>query len=332
MATITEQVVREAPEIEAIKVALLKDAQQLAADPIDLADYQVAGLTDLQRVANLQGEQGIGAYQPYLTSAGDLLNQASAGPAQTAFTAASPYATSGITQGSQLLGQGAQGISGAQIAGYMNPYQQAITDEINRSYDLQANTSSGQAVGQGAYGGSRQEIALQEINRNRASAIAEAQATNFLNAQNMATAEQQRQLTAGQGIGSLGLQGGQTLSQMALAQGDSLSSLGIRQAALGETEQKLNQGDTTFSFDLGERQRMLDQMTLDATRRSQIEEAYEPYQRVGFLSDIYKGAPTTQMSLTGASTPTASAFQQLVGGLTAVGSTAAAANKAGLFG
>jgi hypothetical protein len=77
---------------------------------------------------------------------------------------------------------------------------------------------------------------------------------------------------------------------------------------------------------------MLNQMTLDAERRSQIEEAYEPYQRLGFLSDIYKGAPTTQMSLTGASTPTASPFQQLVGGLTAVGSTAAAANKAGLFG
>ena len=96
--------------------------------------------------------------------------------------------------------------------------------------------------------------------------------------------------------------------------------------------QGLGQKETMFGFDLCERQRMLDQMNLDAARKSEVEQAYEPYQRVGFLSDIYKGAPTTQMSLTGSSVPTASPFQQAVGALTAVGATAAAANKAGLFG
>jgi hypothetical protein len=122
------------------------------------------------------------------------------------------------------------------------------------------------------------------------------------------------------------------LVSLVSAQGEALSNLGIRQAALGETQQKLNQADTQFGFDLGERDRMLNQMTLDAGRRSQIEEAYEPYQRLGFLSDIYKGAPTTQMTLSGVSAPSASPFQQLIGGATALGGTAMAANKAGLFG
>lgn len=329
--TITEQVVREAPDIEAIKIALLRDAQELSATPVDLADYQVAGLTDLQRVAQGRGEAGIGGFEPYIAAGSQLIGQA-ATPVQGALQAATTPITGGIGSGQALMGQGAQGFTAEQLAGYMNPFQQAVSDEINRSYDISLNNAAGQAVGQGAFGGSRGEVALQEINRNRATALAQAQAANFGQASQQAAAERQRQIAAGQGIGSLGIQGGQTLGQLGIAQGEALSNLGIRQAALGETQQKLNQADTQFGFDLGERDRMLNQMTLDAERRSQIEEAYEPYQRLGFLSDIYKGAPSTQMSLTGASTPTASPFQQLVGGVTALGGTAAAANKAGLFG
>jgi hypothetical protein len=328
---ITEQIVREAPDIEAIKIALLKDAQELSKTPVSLSNYQVAGLSDLQRVAMARGESGIGAYEPYIQTGTGLLGEA-ADPTRAAYGAASPYITGGIQGGQALMQQGAQGLTPEMVQGYMNPFQQAIAAEINRSYDIAANQAGAQAVGAGAYGGSRGEVALQEINRNRASALAQAQAQAFLNAQNQAAAERQRQMTAGQGIGSLGVSGGQTLGQLGLAQGEALSNLGIRQAGLGEAMQGLGQKETMFGFDLGERQRMLDQMNLDAARKSEVEQAYEPYQRLGFLSDIYKGAPTTQMTLTGASVPTASPFQQLVGGLTAIGSTAAAANKAGLFG
>jgi hypothetical protein len=38
-----------------------------------------------------------------------------------------------------------------------------------------------------------------------------------------------------------------------------------------------------------------------------------PFQQYGFLSDIYKNAPSTQMSLTSASAPQPSALQQAVG-------------------
>lgn len=328
---ITEQIVREAPDIEAIKIALLKDAQELSKQPVTLSDYQVAGLSDLQRTALSRGEAGIGAFEPYLDRARGLLSDAQA-PAEASFGLAEPLISGGVQAGTALMQGGAQAAAGDELAQYMNPFQQALADEINRSFDIQQNQVRGQATGAGAFGGSRAEIAQREIDRNRAQALAQAQAQNFLNAQQQLSAQRARQLSAGQGIGSLNIGAGETLARTALGQGEALSNLGIRQAGVGEALQGLGQKEVSFGFDLGERQRLLDQMTLDAARKSEVEQAYEPFQRLGFLSDIYKGAPTTQMSLTGASVPQASPFQQVVGGLTAVGSTLAGANKAGLFG
>ncbi len=338
---ITEQIVREAPEIEAIKLALLQDAQTLADQPITfgpdgvISDYSVADFTDLQNTALADAEAGIGTYGQYITDADALL-----GDADTALsnivgdmtTKPGDFVSTGITTGTDLMTKGSGAITGDMITGYMNPYQAAIQAEIDRSYDLAARKADADAASAGAFGGTRAYLQQQEINRNRTSALAQSQAQAFLNAQQMAADERKRQLVAGEGIGSLGVQGGQTLGSLALSQGQALSDLGIRTAGLGEAAQAMDQRDISFAFDLGEKDRQLDQMVLDAERKSQIEQAYEPYQRIGFLSDIYKGAPSTQMSLTGASVPTASPFQQLVGGLTAVGGTAAAANKAGLFG
>jgi hypothetical protein len=338
---ITEQIVREAPEIEAIKLALLQDAQTLADQPITfgpdgmISDYSVADFTDLQTKALDDAEAGIGTYGQYITDAGNLLTSAETPLSNIVgemTTKPGDFVSTGITTGTDLMTKGSGAITGDMITGYMNPYQAAIQAEIDRSYDLAARKAEADAASAGAFGGTRAYLQQQEINRNRTSALAQSQAQAFLNAQQMAADERKRQLVAGEGIGSLGVQGGQTLGSLALSQGQALSDLGIRTAGLGEAAQAMDQRDISFAFDLGEKDRQLDQMVLDAERKSQIEQAYEPYQRIGFLSDIYKGAPSTQMSLTGASVPTASPFQQLVGGLTAVGGTAAAANKAGLFG
>jgi hypothetical protein len=115
------------------------------------------------------------------------------------------------------------------------------------------------------------------------------------------------------GLGSLGAQAGQ---------------FGINQAALGQTAQNMNQSDINFLYNTGQSQQALNQQGLDASRATQLQQAYAPYQAAGFLSDIYRGAPSTQMSTAVASQPTASPFQQAVGiGLGAV-STAAGAKKA----
>lgn len=138
----------------------------------------------------------------------------------------------------------------------------------------------------------------------------------------------------GQGIGQLatqqfgiGQQQAQGLGQLA----GQLGQLGVQQGALGQTAQALQQGDINFLYNVGQAGQAFNQQTLDAQRANELQKVYAPYQQAGFLSDIYKGAPSSQMSTQAVSQPTASPFQQAVGiGLGAI-STAAGAKKAGLF-
>ena len=279
MATET-QIVREAPEIEAYKIGLLESAKKLADQSITLPTQQIAGMSGLQTdaiTAASPATGGIGGYQPYLSAAGTAL-----GDARTTLD------PSGITQ-------------------FMNPYQAAIQGEINRAYDIQAAQSGLQAVGQAggpsAFGGSRAAIQQAEIGRNRASALAQAQAQNFLQAQ-----------------------------QAQGAQAEALGTLGLRQAAMGQQSQQQALQDIETQFNLGKQQQGQQQAELEAKRQSDLAQLYEPYQRYGFLSDIYKGAPTTQQTLTSATAPNVSPAQQYLGLGIAGLSAAAGANKAGLFG
>lgn len=134
----------------------------------------------------------------------------------------------------------------------------------------------------------------------------------------------------GQGIGSLAGQQfgvGQAISSGLGQLGSQLGQLGIQQAALGQTAQALQQGDINFLYGIGQSQQALQQQALDAQRATQMQQLYAPYQQAAFLSDIQRGAPSTQMATTTAYTPQPSPFQQVAG--TAMGGLAigAAANK-----
>jgi len=132
----------------------------------------------------------------------------------------------------------------------------------------------------------------------------------------------------GEGIGGLGTQYG----QLGLAQGEALGTLGLRQASLGELQQQMGQREQGFLFDLGKQQQAQQQAVLEAERQTNLQQLYEPYQRVAFLSDIYKGAPSSQQSITGTTAPTVSPATQILGlGISGL-SAAAGAQKAGLFG
>jgi hypothetical protein len=132
----------------------------------------------------------------------------------------------------------------------------------------------------------------------------------------------------GEGIGALGAQYG----QLGLAQGEALGTLGLRQASLGELSQDLGQKEAGFLFDMGKQQQAQQQATLEAQRQTQLQQAYEPYQRVAFLSDIYKGAPSSQQTLTGSTAPSASPAQSILGLGIAGLAAASGAQNAGLFG
>ena len=302
MATETViQQVGENPEIEAYRIGLLESAKQLADQGITVPTQQVAGLTGLQTAAAKQAEAGLGAFMPYLTAGGQTLG------------------TAGQTLGGveSALRAGAGPVTGDMISNYMNPYQQAVSDEINRAYDMQLQGTRAGAVGQGAFGGGRSQIAQSEIDRNRASALAQAQAQNFMQAQAAAERGLGRQTQLGQGIAALAGEQGQ---------------LGLRQAALGETVQGLGQRDVEGAYKIGQLLQSQDQAELEAKRQSDLSQMYEPYQRLGFLSDIYSKTPTTQQTITQSTSPSVSPFQQYLGLGIAGLSAGAGAAKAGLFG
>jgi hypothetical protein len=316
---ISEQIVREAPDIEAYKLGLLKSAQALQMPT--LPNYQVAGLQQQQLDALRSGAQGIGAYQPYLQQG-----------------------TATLGAGAGTVGQGIASLYGA-TGGYdprmgmafMNPYMQSVIDqslqEINRQGDLSRQNLQAQAVRAGAFGGSREGVQRAELERGlsqtRNQAITSALQSGYGAAQQQAQQafeqQQQRQLAMGQGLGSLGTQ---------------LGTMGIQQAALGQTAQGLGQNDVNFQFNLGSIQQKQQQAELDALRASQMQQAMQPYQQLAFVSDIYKGAPSTQMSVTQQQQAAPSPFQQVVGLGTAAlavasafggGGSNSSSNKTSLF-
>jgi hypothetical protein len=81
MAEVTEQIMREAPDIEAYKIGLLESAKKLADQQVTIPAQQIAGFSPLQQAAFGQAERGVGAYMPYLTQGGYSL-----GDSQTALS------------------------------------------------------------------------------------------------------------------------------------------------------------------------------------------------------------------------------------------------------
>jgi len=119
----------------------------------------------------------------------------------------------------------------------------------------------------------------------------------------------------GQGLGSLAQAGGQL--------GGQLSQLGLQQAGMGQLQQQLNLGDVKTIEALGARDQALQQATLDAQRQSNMQLYQMPYQQYSFLSDIYKGTPSSQQVTQISQTQDPSTFQQIAGlgiaGLSAAG-------------
>jgi hypothetical protein len=96
---------------------------------------------------------------------------------------------------------------GAQQA-YMSPYMQNVVDfqkqQAIRDYDIAQQTRSAQAVGSGAYGGSRQAVAEAEANRALMNQLGGIQATGT----QQAFADAQKQMQFGSQLGLQGLQAG----------------------------------------------------------------------------------------------------------------------------
>jgi hypothetical protein len=274
------QIVREAPEIEAYKLGLLKSAKALAETTPNLPTYQVAGMSGAQQQALTQGQQGIGAYMPYLTGAAGM------------------------------LGGATQQFNQADAQRFMNPYQQQVIDQslqqINRQGDIARQNLQAQAVRAGAFGGSREGIQRAELERG--------------------LSEQRNQTIMG------GLQQGYTQA-LGASEAEKNRLLQGTQAGAGiaSLQQQLGQGDVNFLYNLGQSQQRQSQAELDALRASQLQQTMQPFQNLAFLSDIYKGAPSTQMTAGTVTQPAPSPFQQFAGLATGVAAGVGAGRVAGVL-
>ena len=283
---------REAPDIEALKVGLMEQAKALTGTEPEggLPDVQVTPADVLQTQASDLAASGIGAFQPFLTSGQEALTSGigSLAPSQ-------PLAQTYATGGQQV-----PMYDPTSATAFMNPYQAQVTDA---ALEQLQNKLNAQAIQAGAFGGERSDL----FNRDAmARAALEDYSRNYQQAQQAAIRafenQQQRQLDTGRLVGALGTEGARTLGQ-----------LGIQQAGIGELAANLGKQDVETLARQGLTNRQISQSILDAQRQSDLQQIYEPYQRLGFYSDILRGAPTTQQTLSLTTAPNPSLLNQVVG-------------------
>ncbi len=127
------------------------------------------------------------------------------------------------------------------------------------------------------------------------------------------------------GLGNLGLSGASTQAGI----GQQLAGMGLQQAGLGELEKSLQQQDINALMGTGGMLQAQKQAELDAIKASDTQKYQQPYQQLGFMSDIYSGVPTSQATTTMTTGTPASPFMQAAGlGIAGLG---AASGAKGLF-
>ena len=310
MATQTqEQIVRLAPFQEQFLADIFKSASDLTGGGTQMpfAAQQLAGLSQGQRDAITRATQGVGAFQPFLQQGAEAVGQ-------------------GIGQlGTAQQRVAAAGIDPTSYQQFMNPFmedviattQQDIADK-GAQQQLQAQA---RAVGQGAFGGSRQAVLQGQIASDvmdqQARTGAQLRSAGFQQAQNLAQQAAQQQLRQAQLTGQLG---------------QTVAGLGVQTAGLGQLGQQMGVQDVNTLLGIGGLQQQQGQRELDVARANQLAQQALPFQRIGFMSDIFRGVPALQQTYSTTTTPPPSRTSQLLGlGIAGLGAAGSAGGIGNLF-
>ena len=271
-------------------------------------EVSYSGFTPAQTSALQMGIGQIGGYQPMFDSAAQTFGQGLG-----TYGEAVDMARLG---GSALQGTAAE-YDPQSYQSYYDPFveevigqtQQDISDQQQREL---SRVRAG-AVGAGAFGGSRGAVAEQELARN--TMREQARVGSQLRSQAYGQAQQQAQ-----GAFESAQQRGQNASQLYGQLGQGLGSLGqgmfgagTTQMAAGEAAQAAGSRDTNALFNLGTLEQSQAQAELDVQRGAAMENAYEPYQRLNYLNDLFKGVPSMSSSMTAGLAPTKNPTQTFLG-------------------
>jgi hypothetical protein len=214
-----------------------------------------------------------GTYQPFIDRAEDVFDQ-------------------GVTT--------LEGTTGAydptSYKDYYDPFVEEVIDttlaDIRRQSNIERGRIGAEGVSQGAFGGSRQAVAEQELFRNTADQMArtgaQLRSAAYTGAQQQAQSAFENQMKRGQNAAQL------------------FQGLGTGIGALGEAAQALGQKDVNALFNIGQLEQQQLQREYDVQRAGQLEEAYEPFARFSYMRDILSGIPSSGTSLAASATPTAS--------------------------
>lgn len=257
--------------------SILSQQQTAAATPY--APYQaprVADFTPQQQEGFAATDAAAGSYAPALDAAGGALSNVANGP--TASGAASPYLTSASATAPSVVG------------GYLNPYEQNVTDQIARQGNLNLTQNLLPAIGDqfvsaGGYGGSRQAEAIGKAVRSTQDDISAQQAAalaqGYTSSLGAAQTDLSRQGALGATAGNLAATDANTGLQTAGA----LQSLGAQTQGLGLA------GAGALSA-AGGQQQALDQKNLDqAYADFQAQKAYPQTQINNEVSTLGGVAP-----------------------------------------
>jgi hypothetical protein len=281
---------------------------------------------------NDQGQQtGFRPYQPYSTDPNDYIAPFSQIQERAQAGVAALQTPEQLQAGSQLAGAsglGSLGLAGqaagygqqyaqqvtnpAMTQAYMSPYMQNVVDyqksQALRDYQMAAPMRARQAVGAGAFGGSRQAIAEAEAERSLQSQLQGIAATGSQKAFEDAQRQQQFGANLGlQGIGA-GLQG---MGQATQAAG-TLGQLGQQQ--LGAQTGILNLQSQVGAQQQAQEQQKINQQIQDYATAQQY-----PYMQLGIMNAMLRGLPL-QSTTTQSYQAQPSTGQQLLGyGLGALG-------------
>ena len=300
------------------------------------------------------GAAQLGAAQTGLAGAAAPLTTAQAGItgiASPTAMAAAPYITGAyapISAAQTMAQQAATAPTQAGLAQYMNPYTADVTQsalaEMTRQADMARNRLGAEAVGAGAYGGARMGVQGAELERNLADVQSQRSfqdlQTNYNQALGAFQRQQQTGLGAAQGLGQLGQAQaglGAGLGQLGATQANVYGQLGAlsgeqarqagiqaqiggQQLGIAPLAQQLTQQDYAPLFSVGDVYQQQSQRELEAQRQSQLEAQGEPYQRLGFISDVLAKTPSAYTTVGLSSAPSPSPIAQALGaGIGALG-------------
>jgi hypothetical protein len=274
-----------------------------------------------QQAAIDLGLSGVGAYQPLMQQGEQTLAGGLGTYNQAVQQSLGATATTMGTMGAY---------DPRSYQAFMDPYTDEVINraqaDIQRQGDVAQQQIGAQAASSGAFGGSRQAVAEQELQRNLSDQMARTSAglrsQGYQQAQNMAQQAFGDQMARQQNAAQLFGQVGQGLGTLA----GGITRTGLSQAALGESAQAAQQRDINALMSLGGLEQQQAQNMYDAYRQTELERQYEPFQRLSYMSDIFRGVPSSQTQLTSETSPSPSTFSQIAG----IGLGLAGLNQGGL--